>query len=54
MPVKIERIGSGKNKGKFRVKDNGTSAKATTKGKAESQSRLLRAVSRGFKPGRGA
>lgn len=50
MPVKVERITSGKNKGKFRVRDNGVSAKATTKEKAESQARLLRGIAHGFKP----
>lgn len=46
MPVKVTKKGSG-----YRVTDAGrVTAKNTTKGKAESQARLLRGVKHGFKP----
>lgn len=47
MPVKITKLKSGK----FRVKTpGGIKAKATTKVKAQSQARLLRAIEHGFVP----
>ncbi len=46
MPTKIARTN-----GKFRVSTpHGVKAKGTTKGKAESQKRLLNAVEHGWKP----
>ncbi len=46
-PVEIRKTGGGK----YRVSTpHGTKAKGTTKKKAESQSRLLRAIERGWKP----
>ena len=51
MPVHIQKITSGKNKGKYRVVHGGTtSAKATSKKKAKKQERLLNAVAHGWKP----
>ena len=48
MPVKIRKSGRG-----YRVTDAGrTTAKRTTKAKAQRQANLLRAVSRGWKPTR--
>lgn len=48
MPVKIRKTKRG-----YRVTDAGrTTAKHTTKAKAERQARLLRAVAHGYKPGR--
>lgn len=53
MPVSVERITSGKNKGKYKVRHGGkTSSKATSKKNAEAQARLLRGVAHGWKPGR--
>jgi len=47
MPVKIRKLPGGK----YRVRTpKGIKAKATTKKKAEAQSRLLRAVDKGWKP----
>ena len=51
MPVVVEKITSGKNKGKYRVRHGGkTSARATSKTNAERQARLLRGVEHGWKP----
>ena len=52
MPVKVTKITSGKNKGKYRVSHDGVSAKATTKEKAEKQANLLRGIAHGWKPTR--
>lgn len=47
MPEKIRKLQSGK----YRVSTpGGVKAKGTTKAKAESQARLLRAVEHGWKP----
>lgn len=46
MPVKVRKV-----KGGYSVRTpNGVHAKKTTKSKAESQARLLRAVEHGWKP----
>ncbi|MFH2073842.1 MAG: hypothetical protein ABIJ57_00650 [Pseudomonadota bacterium] len=46
MPVKIRKAGK-----KYRVSTpGGVKAKGTTRGKAEAQKRLLRALDHGFKP----
>lgn len=51
MPVKVKKITKGKNKGKYRVStQSGVKSKATTKKKAKSQARLIRAVDHGWKP----
>lgn len=47
MPVKVRSVGGGR----YKVTHSGkTSAKSTTKAKAESQARLLRGVAHGWKP----
>ena len=51
MPATKTKIKKGKNKGKYRVRTpGGVKAKAATKGKADSQIRLLNAIDHGFKP----
>jgi len=53
MPWDVVKITSGKNKGKYKVVNRDTGeveAKATTKGKAEAQRRLLYGVKSGWKP----
>ena len=55
MPWSIIRIAEGKDKGKYRVINSKTGkvfAKATTKGKAEAQVRLLGGVEHGGTPSR--
>ena len=47
MPVKITKLKNGKYKV---TTPNGTHAKATTKGKAKAQERLLNAVDHGWRP----
>lgn len=47
MPVKVRKLKSGK----YKVSTpGGTKSKGTSKGKAESQKRLLNAVEHGWKP----
>ena len=47
MPVKVRSVGGGK----YKVTHGGkTSAKRTTKEKAQSQGRLLRGIAHGWKP----
>jgi hypothetical protein len=49
VPVKIRKT----DEGRYRVSTpGGTKAKSTTKKKAKSQARLLRAIDHGFKPRR--
>lgn len=49
MPEKIEKV-----KGGYRVTTpHGVKAKKTTKGNAEAQARILRAVEHGWKPTKG-
>jgi len=49
MPVRVSRRG-----GRYRVSHGGKiSAKATTKGKAMRQARLLHGLEHGWRPGRG-
>mgnify|MGYP001558681361 CR=1 FL=1 len=53
MPYKIERISSGKNKGKYRVVNTETGevhAKATSESEAQRQVNLLRGVEHGWRP----
>ena len=53
MPYAIQKITSGKNKGKYKVVNTETGevhSKGTTRSKAEGQVRLLRGVEHGFKP----
>jgi len=51
MPVTVERISSGKNKGKYKVRTpGGVKSKATTKANAERQKRLINATEHGWKP----
>ena len=50
MPVKVEKITSGNNKGKYRVRHDGISAKATSLAKAKRQQNLLNAVAHGWHP----
>ena len=53
MPYSVEKISSGKNKGKYRVRNTQSGevhAKATSKSNAEAQVRLLHGVKHGMKP----
>lgn len=53
MPYTMEKITSGKNKGKYRVINKSTRkvhAKATSKIRAQRQMNLLRGVEHGFQP----
>lgn len=51
MPVKITKIGKGKNKGKYRVSTpHGVHAKATTKKKAVAQRAIINMHEEGIVP----
>ena len=51
MPVKITKIGKGKNKGRYRVSTpNGVHAKATTKKKAIAQRAIINMHEEGIVP----